>query len=120
MSVEGHWTVRFASVAGDKVQRESGGVVTFRAGQIVGGDTWAYYSGSYELSGRRMTLRVDVAIHYTEGGESVLGGPLVPYTLMGFADLSEDGRQLEASLHIEGNENAVLIALLSKVVDIRS
>jgi hypothetical protein len=119
MSVEGHWTVRFASVAGEKVQRESGGVVTLRAGQIVGGDTWACYSGAYQLDGRRMTLRVDVSIHFTEGGESILGGPLVPYTLIGFAELNEDGRQLDASVHVEGNENATIIAVLSKVVDLQ-
>lgn len=117
MSVEGHWTVRFASVAGERVQRESGGVVTFHAGQVVGGDTWAYYSGTYQLSGRHMTLRVNVSIHFTEGGESILGGPLVPYTLVGVAELSDDGRQLHASVHVEGNENAVIVAILTKVVD---
>src|SRR3982074_3743776 len=83
MSIEGHWTIRFASVAGEKVQRESGGVVTLRAGQVLGGDTWAYYSGKYELAGQRLALRVDVAIHFFAGGESILGGPLVPYTLVG-------------------------------------
>lgn len=117
MSVEGHWTVRFASVAGEKVQRESGGVVTLHAGQVVGGDTWTYYSGTYALNGRRMTLRVNVAIHFTEGGESILGGPLVPYTLVGIAEVSDDGRQLQASVHVEGNDSAVIIAILTKVVD---
>ena len=118
MSVEGHWTVRFASVAGDKVQRESGGVVTLFAGHLTGGDTWAYYSGTYTLDGRRMTLRVSVGIHFTQGGESILGGPLVPYTLVGSAEVSEDSRQLRVSSHVEGNENAVIIAVLTKVFDL--
>lgn len=117
MSVEGHWTVRFASVAGERVQRESGGVVTFRNGRIVGGDTWTYYVGTYELAGSHMSLRVDVAIHFTEGGESLLGGPLVPYTFVGTAEASEDGRHMHASVHVEGNESAVIIAVLTKVLD---
>jgi hypothetical protein len=119
MSVNGHWTVRFASVAGEKIQRESGGVVTFYNGQIMGGDTWACYLGTYQLDGLRMSLRVDVSIHFSAGGESILGGPLVPYTLVGFADVSEDERQLEASVHVEGNENATIIAMLSKVADLK-
>jgi hypothetical protein len=119
MSVDGHWTIRFASVAGEKVQRESGGVATFRNGQVVGGDTWTYYSGTYQLHGRQLELRINVAIHFTEGGESILGGPLVPYTLVGGAELSEDGRRLDASVHVEGNENATVVGILTKVVDLR-
>lgn len=117
MAAEGHWTVRFASVAGERVQRESGGVITLHAGQVVGGDTWACYVGKYQLSGRHLTLRVNVTIHFTEGGESILGGPLVPYTLVGTAELSEDGRELHASVNVEGKENAVIVALLTKVLD---
>lgn len=118
MSVEGHWTVRFASVAGQKIQRESGGVVTLRAGRVLGGDTWTYYSGTYHLDVRRLILSLDVATHFKEGGESILGGPLVPYTLVGFADVSEDGRQANASLHVEGNDNATIVAILTKVLDL--
>lgn len=119
MSPDGHWTVRFASVAGEKVQRESGGVATFHAGQVVGGDTWACYSGKYQLHGSQITLRIDVSIHFTEGGESILGGPLVPYTLVGTAELSQDGRRLDALVHVDGSENAKIVAILSKVADVQ-
>jgi len=112
-----NWTVRFAAVAGEKMQRESGGVVTLHAGLVVGGDTWAYYSGTYQLADRLIALRLSVSIHFTAGGESILGGPLVPYTLVGTAQLSADGRQLNASVHVEGNEGAVIVAILTKVVD---
>ena len=119
MSIEGHWTVRFASVAGDKVQRESGGVITLRGGQALGGDTWTYYSGTYQLDGSKIELRVNVAVHFTEGGESILGGPLVPYTLVGVAEVASGGRQLHAEVHVEGLEEAKIIAILNKVADIR-
>ncbi len=76
MSIEGLWTVRFASVAGEIVQRESGGVVTLLAGRILGGDTWAYFLGEYGLNGKQLSMRVDVVVHYTEGGESIFGGAL--------------------------------------------
>jgi hypothetical protein len=115
MAVEGHWTVRFAAVAGEKVQKESGGVVTFVGGRLLGGDTWAYYQGTYKLDGRTLALRVDVRIHFTEGGESILGGPLVPYTLVGSAELSENRERMNAAVHIEGYENARMVAILSKV-----
>ena len=119
MSPDGHWTVRFASVAGDKVQRESGGVITFHAGQVFGGDTWACYSGNYQVHGRQIALHIDVSIHFTQGGESIFGGPLVPHTLVGTAELSDDDRQLDASVHVAGSENAKVVAILSKVVEIR-
>lgn len=115
MSIEGLWTVRFASVAGETVQRESGGVVTLNAGRILGGDTWAYFHGDYELDGKQMKLRVDVAVHYTEGGESIFGGALAPYKLLGAAEVNDDATQINASLHIEGLESAMLIAILTKV-----
>jgi hypothetical protein len=118
MSIEGHWTVRFASVAGEKVQRESGGVVTFYAGRLLGGDTWTYYSGVYDIRDSQLTLRVDVGIHFSEGGESILGGPLAPYTLVGNAELKEDERRMTAAVHVEGNENAAIVAILSKVADL--
>jgi hypothetical protein len=120
MMLDGHWIVRFASVAGEKVQRESGGVVTLHNGQIVGGDTWSYYSGTYQLAGRRLTLRLDVSIHFTNGGESILGGPLVPYTLIGVGEVSQDIRRIDTNVHVEGNEAAVIVAILSKVVDFQS
>lgn len=119
MSVEGHWTVRFASVAGEKVQRESGGVVTMRAGHVLGGDTWTYYTGSYSQTGQRIALRVNVAVHFTEGGESILGGPLVPYTLVGTAEVDAESKQLHASVHVEGNESAVIVAILTKVAELQ-
>ena len=119
MSVDGHWTVRFASVAGPNVQRESGGVATFHAGKIVGGDTWAYYVGAYKLDGRKMTIRVDVKIHFTEGGESIMGGPLVPYTFVGTGDFREDGNRIDVQVNVEGQESLVLVGLLTKVAEFR-
>ena len=118
MSIEGHWTVRFGSVAGERVQRESGGVVTLQGGRLVGGDTWSYYSGAYHISDRQLTLRIEVSVHFFEGGESILGGPLVPYMLVGNAELSEDERRMTAAVHVDGHENAAIVAILSKVVDL--
>jgi hypothetical protein len=117
MLVDGHWTLRFASVAGADVQRESGGVAVFRRGQILGGDTWSYYSGTYEQVDQNVNFRVDVQIHYTEGGESILGGPLVPYTFVGKAKLAEDGKRMNATAHVEGLGSAVVIAILTKVAE---
>jgi len=116
MSIDGHWTIRFASVTKDSVQRESGGILTFRAGHLFGGDTWSHFSGRYCVTGSQLTFRVAVAIHFTEG-TSIFGGPLVPYTLVGSGELSRDRRQLNALVHVEGDEGIVMIAVLSKVLE---
>jgi hypothetical protein len=118
MSIDGHWTIRFASIAKDGVQRESGGILTFRAGHLFGGDAWSYYSGKYRVIGSQMTFRLAVAIHFTKGGMSILGGPLVPCTLVGSAELSRDHRRLKASVHVAGDESVVMIAILSKVLEL--
>lgn len=117
MSLDGHWTARYASVAGTNLVRESGGVVTFHSGKIVGGDTWTVYSGTYQLTGRQVALRVEVSIHFTQGGESILGGPLVPHAFVGLGELGEDARRIEVSAHVEGHENAKVVAILTKVLD---
>jgi hypothetical protein len=115
MTIHGNWTVRFGAVAGTELRRESGGVVTFREGELFGGDAWAYYTGSYSQVGKTLTLRVDVRIHFTEGGESVLGGPLVPFTLIGQVTVHDDGLKMTGAGHVEGAENAIIAVVFSKV-----
>jgi hypothetical protein len=116
MSIDGHWTIRFGPVGEKNLQRESGGILTFRAGHLFGGDTWSYFSGRYCVTGSQMTFRLAVAIHF-EGGTSIFGGPLVPHALVGSAELSSDHRQLNALVHVEGDEGIVMIAILSKVLE---
>jgi len=118
MSVEGHWTVRYASVAGEQVQNESGGVATLVGGRILGGDTWSYYTGHYDIKGRELTLHIDVAIHYTENGESILGGPLVPFTVEGTAKVNDTETRIEARVGVKEVESAVIVAILNKVADL--
>lgn len=118
MSVDGFYVVRFASVAGERVQRESGGVVMLLAGRVFGGDTWSSYSGSYQVQGQRVELNVDISIHFTEGGESILGGPLTPYTLHGFAEIQDSGKQLHIVSHAGGDDSARIVAILTKAEEI--
>lgn len=118
MSIDGHWIVRFASVAGDKVQNESGGVATLGGGRIFGGDTWSYYSGSYQLTEHQLSLTINVSIHFTVGGQSILGGPLVPHTLAGRGHVKEDGRRIDALVHVAGDDTQAIAAILTKVVDL--
>jgi hypothetical protein len=119
MAIEGLWTVRFGAVVGEKVQKESGAVVTLRDGRIVGGDTWMFYRGTYTINERLIEIRVDSAVHFTVGGESMFGGPLAPHTLVGRGEIdAEDEGVVTATLEVEGLPGARLVAVLSKVADL--
>jgi hypothetical protein len=72
MSIEGHWTSdshRSQAIRCSENQAESSRC----AGQLVVGEIWTYYLGNYQLVGERLTLRLNVVVHFTEGGESILG-----------------------------------------------
>lgn len=115
MSIEALWAVRFVTVQGQQPARISGGIVVFETGRIFGGDTFAYYTGSYQLAADTLDLRVNVSAHYTDGGESIFGGPLIPYMLVGTGILNADGNVINATLTVADNPNASMIARLVRV-----
>lgn len=116
MTIEGLWTVRFASVAGESVQNESAAVVIFSNGRLLGGDTWSYFVGTYHHSSEgAVDLKVHVKTHFTQHGESVFGGPLVPYTLVGRANVAEEPDKVSAVLRVEGLEGARMVAIMKRV-----
>ncbi len=118
MGIEGFWTVRFASVAGESLQSESAAVVIFSDGRLLGGDTWSYFVGTYgQADDGSFNLKVHVRTHFTQNGESIFGGPLVPYTLNGRADFDIQSNKLSAVLEVEGLEGARMVAIMRRVSD---
>jgi hypothetical protein len=66
LTMEGLWTVEFGSSAG----MFGGGVVVFRDGKILGGDSLYYYVGEYSFQAG--TLKATLTISpFIEGAESV-------------------------------------------------
>ena len=65
--IEGLWTAEFGSTAG----RFGGGVVVFRDGRVMGGDSGYYYLGTYSLvTGNEFRATIDV-VPFINGIESV-------------------------------------------------
>jgi hypothetical protein len=116
MALEGLWTVRFASVAGEAVQSESAGVVMLDNGRLIGGDTWSYFLGTYQHGHEgKVELLVHVRTHFAQHGESIFGGPLAPYTLKGQASVGADADTVSAVFQVEGLEGARMVAIMKRV-----
>ena len=119
MGIEALWAVQFS---GSKFARKqySGGVMVVDSGKIVGGDTWQWYSGTYDRDTKtgQITCRIRTGTHFEDGGESIFGGPLVPLKLVGNIELSADVRNLYAKLTIEGDPHMRIDAILTRVAEL--
>ena len=118
MSIEALWSVRFVGVNGASVSEQSGGVLVLETGRLFGGDTWAFYTGNYSVENGQVSFRVDVGVHYTDGGESILGGPLVPYSLEGTATVDAAHKRMSATLVVIGQPQMRIAAILDRVAEL--
>lgn len=64
--MDGLWTAEFGSSAGIF----GGGVVVFREGKILGGDSTYFYTGDYRLQGSTFSATLKIS-PFIEGAESV-------------------------------------------------
>lgn len=118
MSIEALWAVRFVGVNGGSIGEQSGGVIVLESGRLFGGDTWTYYTGSYSIANGQVTFRVNVGVHHTGGGESIFGGPLVPYSLEGVATVDAAQRTMKADLVAIGQPQMRIAAMLHRVAEL--
>lgn len=118
MNEEGLWIVRMGALAGSQIASETGGVVVLHNGRILGGDTWSVYRGTYLRQGAVLQVKVSVNHHFTEGGQSIFGGPLVANTLAGTLEFDEGGNELHGHLKVEDRPEAQLVVLLKRADDL--
>jgi len=117
MSIEALWAVRFVGVNGTSISEQSGGVLVLESGRLFGGDSFAYYTGNYSLASGQVTFHVDVGVHFA-GGQSILGGPLVPYSLNGTATVDAAHTTMKANLVAVGQSQMRIVAILNRVAEL--
>jgi hypothetical protein len=85
--MDGFWTAEFGTNSG----MFGGGVAILQDGKLRGGDSFYYYVGEYDLSGRtfKATLRISPFI---AGAKSVFGTVNQELTLELVGSLIDDGR----------------------------
>jgi hypothetical protein len=86
--MDGLWTAEFGSSAG---VYGSGVVVFFQDGRIVGGDSWYFYLGTYQLDGNSLQATIDVS-NFVEGVENVFKAMGRRFTLELVGTLGAEGR----------------------------
>ena len=75
MSIEGIWTSEVYGMFG----WENRGIVLLENGRLVGGDNRHYSTGTYSVSGDRITA--DLAVHYYGPPRTVFGDQAEEFTL---------------------------------------
>ena|ERR1035441_10297228 len=122
MSIEALWAVQFtgftagAGVSPTRVAK-SGGVIVIETGRLFGGDTWQWYTGTYDRDPKtgRLTFHIQTGVHFTQGGESIFGGALQPQKLVGDVQVSADQQTMTAKLTVVGSPHMTMLATLTRV-----
>jgi hypothetical protein len=118
MSIEALWAVEFTGASGFRIAK-SGGVIVIETGKIFGGDSWQWYTGTYEQGGKgKLSVRLQTGVHYTQGGQSIFGGPLRPLVLVGDVQVAPDHQSATANLAVEGVAGMHLSATLTRVAEL--
>jgi hypothetical protein len=119
MSIEALWAVKFTGVQGVRLAK-SGGIIVIESNRIFGGDTWQWYTGTYDRDTKtgRLTCRIKTGVHFTDGGQSIFGGPLQAQILVGEIQVSDDLRTMTANLTVEGSPQMKLSATLTRVAEL--
>jgi hypothetical protein len=120
VSVEGIWGLRFVSLSGKLPVPELGGVVIFETGRILGGDSWSYYTGEYQVEGNLLAFRLNTRVHSAEGGHSVFGGPVRQLSFAGKAFVDEEQAAFGATMVVDHVPDLRLLARLTKIQAIKS
>jgi hypothetical protein len=123
MSIEALWALQFTgfNVGGGQIRAaKSGGVIVIETNRIFGGDSWQFYTGSYERDSKtgKLTVRIQTGVHSTDGGSSIFGGPPQVQVLTGVIQVSSDQQTATATLTVEGSPHMSIYANLTRVAEL--
>ena len=113
MNVEGIWSLRLVQHSGTRHPHEDGGVIVFGAGRVLGGDSWSYYTGHYQVNDHALAFRVYTMLRRAVSGHSMFGVRLKTFYFDGKAYVAEDLNSFGATLTINGVPDVRLLALLT-------
>ena len=121
MNIEALWAIQFSGANFSRAIT-SGGVIVVDDGRIFGGDTWQWYTGTYDRDQKtgQLTFRIKTGVHYADGGQSVFGGSLEPLKLVGNVEISADLRTMYAKLTVEGDPRMRIDAILARAAELPS
>jgi hypothetical protein len=119
MSIEALWAVTFTGVNGVHVD-QSAGVIILETNRLFGGDSWQFYTGTYnrEETGR-YGVRIETGVH-NPGGQSIFGGPARAMVLVGEFRVASDQQTATAHLTVEHEPHMKLTATLKHVAPLPS
>jgi hypothetical protein len=106
--LEALWSLLFAAGNTPSV---SAGVVVLETGRIFGGDSWYYYTGSYEGRSGKLAARVTIT-HYA----GPIGSPLLGNRLQGSVELTETERGTDGDGHRTISLNGRLVENPSQIL----
>ncbi len=94
------------------------GVVVFRNGQIVGGDAYLFYTGSYVVSGSTFKGEVQVMQHTPSVDQSPLFGNQKSPVGIGVSGTSDDTSATMNGTALVGTASQIFHATLRRLADI--
>jgi hypothetical protein len=103
-SMEGFWTVQFKGVQGFGT-----GVVVYIAGHVFGGDSAVMFTGTYDLQGDAVTIRIHVK-QMVPGLMTVMGRTEYDLDLAG----TLNGNMLKLAGNIPGTEDRLSATLMKQ------
>jgi hypothetical protein len=102
--MEGFWTVQFKGVQGFGT-----GVVVYLAGHVFGGDSAVMFTGTYDLQGDAVTIRIHVK-QMVPGLMTVMGRTEYDLDLAG----TLNGNMLKLAGNIPGTEDRLSATLMKQ------
>jgi hypothetical protein len=114
--IDAVWMVRFVMLDGARFDY-GGGVVTFDAGKVTGGDSGAFYVGHYVLKGDQLDVKIRVGFH-DPAVPSVFGPGFSEYTLLGRGRVSADNATIELAAAPDRAPERSLVARLFRVAEL--
>lgn len=98
---------------GNRHSFEDGEVIVFGAGRLLGGDSWSYYTGHYQVNDNALAFRVFTPLLCAVSGHSMFGVRLRTFYFDGRGYIAEDLNFFDAPLTVKGVPDVRLLALLT-------
>lgn len=111
MSIEGLWSVSFAS----NLPGGGNGVVIFETGRVFGGDSNFYYTGSYSIKSPS-TLECDLRIRHFAGSDWSVFGPATDFELVIAGNV--ENRVISASGYVKQQPEKQIMFRLERLADL--
>ena len=94
------------------------GVVVFETQRLFGGDSGWFYTGTYEVQGRKVTGRASIQ-HYGVARPTVTGHvPGQKLKIEFVAELKPDGKEMTASATVVGAPDQTLVFSMKRLADL--